>query len=138
MKSPAASWTLSDRFGVGLSGLCLVHCALTPLVWMALPLWATAEPLHGLVHPLLAVFVTPVTLWAVWHGYRTHGRLRAPVLLGVGLGTLLAAEWMGHSAGPHAEIGLALLGSGLLIGGHFANRRPRTATAAAPTCRRCS
>lgn len=115
--------TLWDRIGIGVSGLCAVHCLLMPLALAALPLWPAAYALHEWLHPALAALLVPVTVLAMRNGLREGGGRPAATLLGVGLGLVLAA-WLIHDAvGEPGEVAMTLSGSALLITGHWLNWR---------------
>lgn len=112
---------LWDRLGIGLSGLCMVHCLVLPVVLSLLPLWPALYQVHGWLHPVFAAFVIPTTVFAMVSGYRRHGRRDIPVWLGVGLGIVLTG-WLAHEGlGRVGETAVTVLGSGLLIVGHAQN-----------------
>ena len=67
-------WLDWDRLGIGLSGLCAVHCLLTPVVLSLLPLWPTLQAVNAWVHPTLLVLILPVVLGALRRARRT-GRI---------------------------------------------------------------
>ncbi len=117
-----------DRLGIGLSGLCAVHCLLTPLLLAALPLWPNAWAMHAWLHPTLVALLLPVTAFAAWDAHRHGGGAHVPWLLGVGF-LLVAVAWLGHDLwGAVGEAAGTLLGSGLLVTGHALNwRRHRSA-----------
>lgn len=54
-----------DRIGISLSGLCMVHCMVMPVVLAALPLWSMAETLHDWLHPLFLVSLVPISVMAL-------------------------------------------------------------------------
>lgn len=119
---PALASDRWDRVGMGLSGLCLVHCLALPLLSLGLPLWAAADSLHAWMHPLLALGVLPVALLALRTCWRRHGAWHVPILLGSGLVVVVVALLAGHWLGPLAETAGTVLGSGLLLAGHWRNR----------------
>lgn len=61
----------TDRVGVAASVLCAIHCALAPILLIALPsfgrIWA-----HPASHLLVAIFVVPLAIFSIRKGYRTH------------------------------------------------------------------
>jgi len=63
----------ADRVGVAASVLCAIHCALAPVLLIALPtfgqVWA-----HPASHILVALFVVPLAAFSIRKGYRTHGK----------------------------------------------------------------
>lgn len=124
--APPIFW---DRIGISLSGLCMVHCMVMPVVLATAPLWSMAETLHAWLHPLFLVALVPITAMALASTRGKPQAKRVRVLFGVGLFALVMASFFGHAAeSPFVETTLTLLGSGLLIAGHRRNER---------ICQRC-
>ena len=125
---PPGIW---DRIGISFSGLCMVHCMLLPVVLVAVPLWSTAETLHDWLHPLFLVALLPISFMALVATADKPQAKSVRVLLGVGLFGLLLialASLFGHeAANPVVETAFTLLGSGMLVTGHWRNGH----------CRRC-
>jgi xanthosine utilization system XapX-like protein len=90
---------LLDRFAIGLSSLCLLHCLALPLGALALPLLGLATLLPESFHIWMVVVTLPVSGVALLLGHRRHGH-RAPTVI--------------------ALIGIALLGSGAILFGEGA------------------
>lgn len=112
-----------DRLGIGLSALCMVHCLGLPLLIVLLPVWSLGWALHAWIHPVLAALLIPITLVALYHARRVRHVGRISVLLSVGLLLVLAA-WLGHDVlGRGGEAVVTLLGSGLLVSGHWQHWR---------------
>ena len=123
--SVGVNTSIWDRLGIGLSGLCAVHCLLTSILLAVLPLWSLAFQVEAWVHPVFAVLLIPTTLLAIRRAVR-HGHPKAvTVLLAVGLVVILAALVAGHGAGAGVwvEALVTLFGSSLLITGHWRNWR---------------
>ncbi len=116
----ARSW---DRLGIGLSGLCAVHCLLTPLALATLSLWPVVFDPDAWLHPIFAVLLIPTTLMAVRLAVRHRHARHIPMLLGGGLMLVLAAMVIGEVAGVVSEAAVTVLGSSLLITGHWRNGR---------------
>jgi len=119
-------WVDRDRLGIGLSGLCAVHCLLTPVALSLLPLWPTLQAVNAWVHPTLLLLILPVVVGALWRARRT-GHVTTAALLGSGY-IILVGAWWGHGHwGPTGERLGTVAGSALLICGHAQNwRRHRT------------
>jgi membrane-bound ClpP family serine protease len=109
-----------EQFGSGMSLLCAVHCAATPILVSVLPLlgerlahshWVEASMIG------VAASIGYVTLGA---SFRRHGRLCPLVLLTLGLLMVLA----GHTLLPH-NVGTAIVivGGLTLAGAQLLNRR---------------
>lgn len=134
MENALNSKTVWDRLGIGLSGLCAVHCLLFPLVVALLPLWPVAESIHLWSHPVLFLLIVP-TVWLALRngGYRRRG---VSLLLLGGLATVgmagLLHDWTGLVASEWGEALITLAGSVLLINGHWLNYRSHRRERGAP------
>lgn len=113
-----------DRAGIVLSAICAIHCLLTPILLLTLPL--VAEKFENpWVHIVLAILVVPVGFFAFFSGYKHHHQKAILIwgLVGVFIvgGTTLAPIF---SEDFHEfEIPLMVLGSLVLLGAHFRNRK---------------
>ena len=120
-------WIDWDRLGIGLSGLCAVHCLLTPVVLSLLPLWPTLQAVNAWVHPSLLALLLPVVVGALRRARRT-GHIATVALLGSGFLVLVGA-WWGHDMwGAVGERIVTVAGSALLIAGHVQNWRGHRAS----------
>jgi hypothetical protein len=84
---------------------------------------------HDWAHGAFAVLLVPVTLLAMWDAHRRARPWGIPVLLGVGLFLVLLAVAARAALGEVGETLVTLIGSILLITGHWRNWRGRTAEA---------
>jgi hypothetical protein len=111
---------IADRLGMVLSGACLVHCLVLPVL---LPLVSvTAGEEHPLVHQILALLIVPTTLWASVHGYKHHKSTGIVILLMLGAMTIsLGAVFGEEFPAEYMETLVTVLGSALLITGHWLN-----------------
>ena len=112
--------SLWDRIGIGISGLCAVHCLFFPVTLALLPLWPFAEVVHRWSHPVLFILIVPTVLFAV----RKHSKtFLIPMLLYSGL-SVVGLAWLLHDwIGAWGEAFMTLIGSILLISGHWRNYR---------------
>jgi len=115
---------LLDRLGATGSLLCAIHCALLPLVIVALPSLGIATWLGRNFERGFVAFATLLGLFTLLWGYRLHRTARALGLLVPGL----TALWLGvqfdplHDATvPHAVV--MTLGGTLVGLAHLANLR---------------
>lgn len=119
-KSITAS-VLWDRFGIGVSGICAIHCLLFPVIISILPLWSFAPVLHEWAHPVFLVMLIPIVFFA---SRRSHYDGKITTLLVTGFLVVLIAWVMGHLwFGYLFETVGTLAGSTLLIAGHWMNYR---------------
>lgn len=108
-----------DRFGIALSGLCLVHCVAGLLLVALLGLggeWLLAPEIHryGLA---LAIMIGVITIGL---GTLRHGR-RVPLAMAMGGFLLMAAALgVGHGVG---EAALTICGVALVASAHVLNLR---------------
>ena len=111
-----------DHVAITLSGLCLVHCLLLPVVVLALPLLAQFNETHFHVQMLIAV--VPVSLIAFALAYRRHSN-KAIVAWGtVGVAIIFAGGTVAHANfGTLADSLLTIAGSIILATSHFFNNR---------------
>ena len=82
-----------DKWGTWASAACAVHCMVSPLLFLGLPVFAKYWA-HPASHALMALLVVPLALTVILRGYRLHRR-----------------RWVALSA--TAGIALILVGSGL-------------------------
>lgn len=94
-----------------------------PVALSALPLWPATEVMHDWLHPVLAVFLLPVTFWAIGRARQVARRLRIWALLIVGLALVLTALGLHETLGVVGETAMTFAGSSLLIAGHVLNAR---------------
>ena len=114
--------SVADKLGICLSGLCLIHCLLTPVAMLLLPSIQVLE-LHEVVHEGL-LFVLPVlAILAFVPGYRRHRNWRvfAWALPGFAL-ILFSGLVLDHGIGL-VQTSITIAGSALLIQAHVVNRR---------------
>lgn len=111
-----------DRIGIGISGLCVVHCVFLPVAMGLVPFIAVAAWMHVWLHAAFAVMVIPTTILAMWLGYRRHRSLAVVGLMVLGMAAVVTALFVGHSDhGLAGETAVTLAGSSMLILGHWRN-----------------
>ena len=119
MATAATRTAIIDRLGIGLSGLCLVHClASTVLV----ALLASAGGLLGSphLHEVGLALAIPLGALALGRGIVDHGFMMPSSVGGLGLGVMMGALTLPHGG---AEVLATLVGVGILALGHDLNRR---------------
>ena len=108
-----------DWFGIGCSGLCIIHCA-APLVLAFFGSSLAGLALFGeeWLHYLLLALVPAIALWSLLPSLRLHGR-KSPLLLAcVGFPLLVAAVVFGHEL----EAPLSIAGGVFMLVAHLLNR----------------
>lgn len=119
-KSITAS-LLWDHFGIGVSGICAIHCLVFPIFISVLPLMSVASFIHEWTHPVFVLLLTPAVYFAA---KRSHYDKTITILLGIGFIAILTGWLGGHYwLGTLFETSMTLIGSVLLIAGHWFNYR---------------
>ena len=123
----------ADRLGVIASGLCFVHCILTPFVLSLSAVWAHYLPTGEGTHRALAVLVAAIGCFAIVRGYRKHRRLRVLFCTTGGSSFIVSGAYFGDSLPSHsAEVAVTMIGSSLMIAAHLMNHT------FCKSCRRCT
>ena len=86
-------------------------------------LWPVAFDPDAWLHPIFAALLIPTTLMAIRLAMRRRHARHIPLLLGGGLILVLAAMGIGEVAGVASEAAVTVLGSSLMITGHWRNGR---------------
>jgi hypothetical protein len=107
----------TDFLGQALSVLCVIHCALTPVVLALVP---AASNIFGHAHPFLLVLVLATAAAAFIPGYQHH-KQTTPLFLGIGGVTLLAVGIAFHE-NVALDTAFSVAGAGLMLTAHWKNR----------------
>lgn len=108
-----------DRWAIGLSGLCLVHCVASAII-VALVATAGGALLDPVFHEIGLALAIVIALVAMGWGYFEHRRVLPVAVASLGIGVMAGALSLGHVP---MEIPLTMLGVSLLALGHWLNRR---------------
>ncbi len=107
-----------DRVGIGLSGICAIHCLLVPVIVSLIPLWPAFEELHGYTHLFFFLAIAPTVVLSL---RRRHESITITLFLVGGVTVIFLAWFFNESLGEYGEAGITLIGSLLLIRGHWLN-----------------
>ncbi len=113
-----------DRLAILLSGVCILHCILTPVAIALLPLLTLSIGGDEHFHELMLFIVLPVSTLGLALGWRQHRH--AGVLLGglAAMALLTFAGTWGHDNLSHTlEAVLTVIGSLALAAVHLLNYR---------------
>jgi len=115
---------LTDKFSIGLSMLCAIHCLLLPLLLVLLPSLGALPLQNEAFHTWMIIAVIPTSIYALTIGCKKHQRYRL-LLWGVsGLILMVLAITLGHEViGDYGEKILTLLGAALVVFAHLGNFR---------------
>lgn len=109
-----------DKIGLGLSGLCLVHCLLLPIAVSSLP-WLGIVFEDEWVHLVIAAIAIPVAFIAFIPGFLKH-HLKSVLFLGLMGVVLLMLGSIGHdTVGEDNAHWLTICGGVALVSAHIAN-----------------
>jgi hypothetical protein len=108
-----------DRFAIGLSGLCVVHCLVSAL-FLGLFASAAGALMNPLFHEVGLMLAIGFGALALGRGVATHGYMMPSAIGGLGLGVMMGALHLPHGGG---ETLWTIIGVGLLALGHDLNRR---------------
>lgn len=115
-----------DRVGVVASTLCVIHCLVSPVVALLLPIVVATE---GLTHRVLALAVVSFALLAFVPGYKQHREVTVLVLGVLGIGLIWTAVLLPETLGGETvETILTMSGGITMVAAHFRN---------IALCRRC-
>jgi hypothetical protein len=123
LKAARVGRAKADMVGMGLSGLCMVHCLVFPLIVSFSPSILRELPGDDVTHRVLAIGIALAGGLAFRSGYKVHrkGWILALFLLGIAL--ISAAAALGEAVlSAYGETGITVCGSLLLITAHWCNR----------------
>jgi len=106
-----------DRYAIGLSGLCLVHCLATTVLLAAL---ASAGGMLGAewIHEVGLTLAMVMGAIALGRGILQHGYTMPSAVGGLGLGVMAGALTLPHDG---TEALYTMVGVGILALGHRLN-----------------
>ena len=90
--------TWLDRLGVGMALVCAVHCLLTPVLIVALPIIATSFWVDEEFHFWMLSLVVPLTAFSFFVGCRKHHDVILVILAIIGIGLLFCGVIFGCSS----------------------------------------
>ncbi|PWG02148.1 MerC domain-containing protein [Sphingosinicella humi] len=108
-----------DRWAIGLSGLCLVHC-LASAVLLAVLASAGGLLLSPMIHEVGLLLAIGLGILALGRGVVQHGFMMPAAVGGLGLGVMAGALGMPHDG---SEVLYTIIGVAILALGHDLNRR---------------
>ena len=113
MHTHSLSSRILDQVAISMAVICAIHCLVTPILLVALPILATTVWVDANFHLWMILLVIPTTTLAVWSGCRRHRDRWVLGLAVVGLSLLLvalASERIAHAASQSdstASVGLS-------------------------------
>ena len=117
--------TTIDKFAISLSGVCLMHCLLAPVLVTLAPIFtlsAVAEDI--LFHQLMLWIVLPTSIIALFLGCRKHRLFSIAATGFLGMLILVIVAFFRHDIfGSVAEKFATSIGGITLAGSHYLNYR---------------
>ena len=122
-KKSAPGFRSLDKLGIILSGACLIHCTVLPMVLALLPFIGAHCQLDHKWHVILTACIVPVALLALVSGWTRHHVNKVLILGSIGLVLILGAPYLHDVVGHVCEEILSTLGGLTLISGHLMNHK---------------
>lgn len=115
---------LLDQVSMAISVLCLGHCALLPLVVVAVPFVGMSAMVESYFHQVMLLVILPISVIAIGQGLRQHRSLSVAALAALGISLLAVAATLLHDlASSWPEIVTTVVGSLILLAAHWQNLR---------------
>ena len=113
---------LGDKFSVGLSIGCLVHCLFFPTFLIAISSFITFSYHEELVHLVILLFAVPISIFSLYLGLNNHRKYSGFVIGLIGLSLLILAVYLGVTVlGDLGEKYMTIFGSILVFFAHLRN-----------------
>ena len=113
-----------DRFSIGFSTLCLLHCLAVPVLVSVVPVFATFALADERFHLALVALVVPTRVIALCLGCRLHKSRRILICGFAGVFVLVVAAILGgQHLGEIGETVLTVLGASVVALAHWFNFR---------------
>ncbi len=106
-----------DLIGISLSGICFIHCVLTPILIMLTPFLAGHE-----FHENIIYLIIPTAGIALAVGCSRHRDIWVAVIGISGISVLILALIFHTTFGELVGLVLTMFGSILIISAHYRNR----------------
>lgn len=91
MQTHSLSSRFLDQVAISMAIICAIHCLITPVLLVGLPILATTFWVDANFHLWMILLVIPTTTLAVWSGCRRHRDKWVISIAAVGLGLLSVA-----------------------------------------------
>ena len=86
-----------DKFAIALSGVCIVHCLISPIIITLLPIFALNSMVEDILfHQLMLWIVLPTSCIALFIGCRKHREILIAITGIVGMLILIIVAFFGH------------------------------------------
>ena len=114
----------TDKIAVAISTACVLHCFFVPSFIIATSGFLTLSIDNELIHQLILFFAVPISVFALYLGYKNHKTFSFLPYAFLGLGLLILAVILGEEViGEIGEQGVTLLGSMFVVFAHYKNHQ---------------
>ena len=112
----------TDKFAITVSLACAIHCLFVPSFVILSAGFLSITIDNEFIHKLLIFIVIPVSIFALYAGYKNHKTTSFFPAAIIGMIALVVAVIMGERLlGELGEQAITLLGSLLLVFAHYQN-----------------
>ena len=118
-------YTSLDKLAVFLSGVCVLHCLITPVLITLLPILTLSAMVEDLLfHKLMLWLVLPTSFIALFIGCRKHRNLTIAATGIIGMTLLVAIALIGHELFTALQEKVATSTAGMILAvSHILNFR---------------
>ncbi|SFK49089.1 MerC domain-containing protein [Methylophaga sulfidovorans] len=111
---------MKDNIAIACSGLCLVHCVVTPIVMGLAALGAVSAWLDSpWIHQLMLVPVILLALLSLPFAYIKHGNHVPMIMVVLGISAMVSTFFLPE----HYEFWITIPAALVIMSGHFWNRQ---------------
>ena len=111
----------SDRFAMGISMACVIHCFFAPSLIVMSYGFLSFSVDSEIVHLVLLLITIPISLFALGIGYKNHEVLSYLLIGIVGLSVLTTAYFLEDVITQSFERFMTVLGASIIAFSHFKN-----------------
>ncbi len=111
-----------DRIGIILSGACIIHCMVFPLISASVLIAGVGLGTEDLTHRVLFLLLAATGLLAFIPGMRKHKDKRVLAVAGIGFIIISCVAVMGDTYFSHGSL-VNIIGSLFLISAHLWNHK---------------
>ncbi len=111
-----------DYTGITLSGVCFIHCILTPILIMLTPFISLGIFASHEFHESIIYFIVPTAIVALAIGCNRHRDMGVALVGIIGITILILALWAHDHWAESVNIVITMVGSLTIIAAHYRNR----------------
>ena len=117
--------TTLDKFGILLSGVCMLHCLIAPVIVTLVPILSLNILVEDLLfHTLMLWLVLPTSCIALFLGCRKHKKISILATGIIGMSILIVVALFGHDIfGETGEKIIITIGGIIIALSHYLNFR---------------